>query len=201
MNNHHTHCTPVSEPKRTVTFQMMGGVKAALVPTTKGGLVIVSADTWAEYLRLGYSPNISLDGDGRAHTYPRVMPRSSDPRQGRSSAYTLCRLLLSIFTVSQEAEAEGVPMAPKGFIAETINGNPFDLRNENLRWTPAVGRRNTHRVLWDVRQRRAIADQGLDPNSVFAERRRATARPECLTANSRGSDAKSPLENPPVAPR
>jgi hypothetical protein len=181
MEAHVSNSIRLPKSKRRIVETTIDGEAVVEVETTKVDTVTISASTWAEYIRLGYSLNISADDAGDGLKYPRTMARSSDPRQRRSSPYTLQRLLLCILSVIQEQEHQGPRTKAKGLIAQTVNGNRFDLRDENLRWTHSKGQRNSYRVLRDVRERRKLADQGLNPNAVFAERRRK-AKSKCLGA-------------------
>jgi hypothetical protein len=71
----------------------------------------------------------------------------------------------------------------QGWIAQTLNGDPFDLRDGNVALVHAPGRRASYLAVWDARSRWRAASQGLSPNAVFAERRKA-ARQEGKAAAS-----------------
>jgi hypothetical protein len=156
----------------------------AMVPLSDTTEAIVSVQSWLDYLALGFSPNLSSDSNGLGQFYPRHMVNDPRPGAGRSRAVSLARTLAAISLV--KAEMEGGKRAPsKGWVVRHANGSRLDCRDTNLLRVPARGCRNGYRAVWNVRERMRLAAQGLDPNRVFAERRRAE-RQESYGALSRG---------------
>lgn len=144
--------------------------KTLRIPLRKhpGLFFLVDDDHWAEYLRLGFSQNASLDSDGGRHTYVRTMAWLPDPSLRRSKSIALARIIVSI-----DAIRSGCALDPKGWTVRYKNDNRLDLRRKNLVVVPSTGQRNSYYAFWTVHARTKIAQAGGDPERVFAESRRA----------------------------
>lgn len=141
----------------------------ALITLADGKTAIVSASTRALYLALGYPPVPHLNDNGKGHRYLRI--HSLLPN-GCKTKHTLTRLLYAVIAVHSEKSGRDRHPA-KGFVVSTANGDPLDLRDHNLVAKPAEGAGQTYHAIWDVRKRWELLDRGLDPNTVYADRRRA----------------------------
>ena len=74
---------------------------------------------------------------------------------------------------AQTNEVLGEPVDPMGWVVRHANGDPLDLREVNLLKVPASGHRNSYRTFWGVWERWRLVEKGLNPNDVFARRRKA----------------------------
>jgi hypothetical protein len=154
------------------------------------------------YLKLGFSPHLSADSSGNGHTYARHMTSDPRPDRGRSRAETFPRTLVAIAMVEAERNGGGRALA-KGWIARNVNGNPRDCRESNLIAVPANGHRNSFRTVWNVKERWRLMLRGLEPNSVFKERRRIAKRNFCganlerhTRADKRDASPRRPAKPP-----
>jgi hypothetical protein len=170
------------------------------VPLSNGAEALVSAASFDLHLALGFSGRLSADSDGRGHTYPRHMAHDPRPTAGRSRCQTLARTLVAQRLVKQEME--GGDSAPaKGWVVRHANGDTLDCRDGNLLCVPCNGLRNGIRAVWGVRERWKLMRQGLNPNSVFAHRRRVArskyfgSRSETHTRACRRGDPPCPTSN------
>jgi hypothetical protein len=154
-----------------VRISKQDGEEIALVRMHDGRETIFSCPTWEDRLRAGYPLRLHTKPDGKGREYPAATayyPSSTVPRATRDLAREVQALKML------RVERAGGPRAPdKGWVTRTLNGNPFDLRDGNLEAVPARGQRNGFGAVWDARERLALADLGLNPNQVFAERRKA----------------------------
>lgn len=160
-------------------------------------------ENWRDYLRLGFSPNISLDDDGHGRTYPRAMAHCPDKKATRSTTQTLARLFITLRMIREEMTG-GERADEKGWVVRHANGNTSDLRDVNLLKVPALRHRNSYRAVWNARERWRLVEQGLNPNDVFARRRKefkANRNPKYLggTCNP-PSSVSSAQYFPPVPP-
>lgn len=149
---------------------------------SNGAVAVASAQTFELFLALGFGEKFSADSDGRGRIYPRLMVHDPRPIFDRSRCQTLARTLVSIRLVKREME--GGERAPaKGWVVRHANGNTLDCRDSNLLCLPAARHRNGFRAVWGVRERWKLMRRGLDPNKVFARRRRE-ARAKCCGSRS-----------------
>lgn len=167
-----TRASIARRPFRMSTFD---GEPVVMVPLSDTTEAMVSPETWFSFLTLGFSANLSADSDGKGRTYARHMVTDPRPNLGRSRAETLARTVVAIGLVKAEAEG-GHPAPAKGWVVRHANGNRLDNRDSNLLCVPANGCRNSFRAVWNVRERVRLVAEGLDPNRVFAERRRKAGR-------------------------
>lgn len=150
-----------------VAYGELDGERIARVFLQGGGQVVISARIWDEMVRLGYArcaPRLITNHRGGS-CY--VALSSSPDRLRRGHTLTVASLALAILA------ADGVVKLPPRWKVRTRNGDPLDLRTGNLEAVPAERGRSAWRVLADVRKRRKLVAAGLDPNRVYAERRRA----------------------------
>ena len=149
----------------------LDGESVLYVPLSDGQEVIVSANRWTRYLKNHFTTQLSHDSSGNGHSYPRLMAYDPSPDAMRSRVTTLARLLVADRLVEEEM-AGGEPAPAKGWVVRHKNGDTLDCRDENLLCVPADGRRNGIRAVWNVRERAKLVALGLNPNVVFAQRRK-----------------------------
>jgi len=148
------------------------------VMLSDGSEAMVTPSSWEQHLALGFSDHLSADSNGAARRYPRHMVNDPRPDAGRSRAVSLARTLVAQRLVM--AELEGRLLAPaKGWVVRHANGDRLDCRDSNLLCVPAKGCRNGYRAVWNVRERLRLVRESLNPNRVFAERRRVAGRKNC----------------------
>ena len=92
-------------------------------------------------------------------------------------------------------------MSPKErFVVQPLDGDRFNLTDDNLVAEPARGRCGGWKAVAGARERRRLVAAGLDPNRAFAARRRAArerAREEAAGIATEGADVCSaPLNGP-----
>lgn len=160
-----------------------------------GAEFLVSPDRWDKHChRYGFRNPVSLDRDGKGNAYPRIMsPDPSGKRRARST--TLARLFVAERLVEEEL-AGGPKATAKGWIAHYKNGDHHDLRDENLGARPAMGHRNGIRAVWAVRKRARLVAEGLDPDAVFADRRRQQRAEEAAKARNVTAVTYEPVRAP-----
>lgn len=143
--------------------------KVVRIPVRKhpGVFVVVDEYIWLEYLRLGFSPNISLDGNGGSYRYVRAMVWLPSPEARRSVAISLPRIFVAIY-----ARITGKPLPHKGWTVRYQNSDRLDLSIGNLVAAPSKGQRNTFYASWTVHARMEITQTGGNPNAIFAAKRR-----------------------------
>ena len=162
----------------------------------RGGQAIWIEAVWAEAERLGYirsSPRLMGNGSGSDY----VAVSASPDRLGRGHTLTAASLSVAILA------AQGDIKLPRRWRVRLRNGNPLDLRRENLDVTPAERARSATRVLADVRKRQKLVAKGLDPNQVYAERRRAAKAARAAEAECPNRDVCEGVRGAPpkVSPR
>lgn len=196
--------TPRRGATPCVQIGELQGEPVALVPLAQGGPpVAISLQTWKERCRAGYSPFLQLKPNGHGGFYPAAKAFPPSPARPRTNR-DIAREVAAIVAIRDE-KAGGPEASLKGWIVRTLNGNGRDLRDCNLVRVPAKGCRNSYLAVWDARERLALAEQGLDPNEVFAERRKAH-RKELTSRKSLGANSRAhmpPREggvSPPPAP-
>jgi len=130
-----------AEPNPTDTIQVM----------IKGKELTFSAGTHKELREnLECTGLIHFNANKKGGTvYPRIRIRMPN---GELKKLTLMRYLAAILEVRQET-AGGPRADNKGFIVKPLNGNHFDLRDENIGISPANGSRNTYHAMWSARDR------------------------------------------------
>lgn len=134
--------------------------------------LFVSERIWRKYLRLGFSPSISLDRNGGGFRYARTMAWLPSPGARRPVAIALARIFVVI-----DARLSERALPNKGWTVSYRNGDHLDLRIENLVVVHQVarskGRRNSFYASWTVSARSKIVRAGGDPKAVLAAQRRA----------------------------
>jgi hypothetical protein len=181
----HRHVLKALRPIKTGEID---GAPVVYIPLPNAGEVIMSSETWNDWMRAGYSPNLFLKANGGGRSYPAskaYAPKPGLPRVTRDAA----RQVVALRMVREE-RAGGRRAIEKGWVATTVNGDPNDLRDCNVVMRPAPGRRNSYLAVWDARVRLRHADLGQDPNRVFAERRR---RARMLCRRNISPDRHGPL--------
>lgn len=161
--------------RRSFRMSLFQGEHVAYLALSNGREVMISPEAAKRYIELGFTPSLSADSNGAGRTYPRHMVNDPRPDAGRSRAVTLARTLVAIRLVEAEALAND-PAPAKGWVVRHANDDTLDCRDSNLLFVPANGSRNGHRAVWNVRERARLVQDGLDPNRVFAERRREARR-------------------------
>jgi hypothetical protein len=156
----------------TIHYDSIDNQPVVRIGLPDGRKFCTDPENWRDYLRLGFSPNVSLDDSGNGHSYPRTMAHSPDEKAARSGTQTLARIFVALRMV-REAKAGGEPVNPKGWVVRHANGDTLDLRDVNLVKVPASGHRNSYRTFWGVWKRWCLVEQGKNPNAEFAKRRRA----------------------------
>jgi hypothetical protein len=178
----------------------MLGEPVAYVAQMDGAEVIFSLATWADRLRLGYSPNICNKPNGNGRNYPSAKAQAPWPDCPRG-ARDLAREVAAICMVREE-RAGGALAVAKGWVAFTANGNRLDLRDRNVKRAEAVGKRNSYVAVSDTKERWRLVDEGQDPNRVYAERRlkASAAKREKLAAPLRDQVSESDDLSSPMPP-
>lgn len=110
-----------------------------------------------------------LRSNDDVHFYLSVMSLTPE---GTRICHAVARLVEASIMLLVERSG-GKRALDKGWVVKTINGKPLDLRDDNIAVVPAAGSRNSYNAVWELRERLKLADKGEDPNTVFAERRRA----------------------------
>lgn len=177
--NHPAHFgeerAPVPYARQSPRPAVFEGEPVIYVPLSDGREAMVSRSSWEDHCALGFSPRLSADSNGAARRYPRHMVNDPRPDAGRSRAVSLGRTLTAQLMVKAEL-AGGARALAKGWVVRHVNGDTLDCRDSNLLSVPARGCRNGYRAVWNVRERWALVRQGLDPNRLFAQRRREARR-------------------------
>ncbi|HWE47571.1 MAG TPA: hypothetical protein VG407_16240 [Caulobacteraceae bacterium] len=156
-------------PRPQPHYDVLDGERVIIIYLPNGQRVIISPDTWADYVCAHYSKNLFPRDNGSGRSYPSVEALAPD---GSSSPRSVIRIVAALIMLREERNG-GPKAVAKGWIAKPANRDPLDLRDSNIVIEPATRRRNSHMAVWDARARLKLVDEGKDPNAVFAERRRA----------------------------
>lgn len=154
-------------PARHGTYE---GEAVAFVRLPNAHDVTVSRHNREGLLRLGYTPNLTLKSNGGDKVYVALKAPGALPHLPPGHR-DLGRLIMAYQMVCEERQG-GCRAPEKGWIARTLNGDPYDLRDSNIERVPAGRRRHSFHDVCDIRRRFASLDAGVDPRVAIAEERR-----------------------------
>jgi len=163
--------SPSNEHQRTFVAQEYEGRPVAAIHDAHGNKIIMSVGPAEDFVRYGYSTNIFPRRNGGGAVYPCIKIMTPDPTASQDSDLLVARYVAARQIITNE-RITGEQARAKGWVVKFVNGNPLDLRDENILIRSAEGRRNGFLAMWDLTERIKLVERGLNPNTVFIERRR-----------------------------
>ncbi len=180
--------------RNAIRMSTFGGEAVAYISISDGNEVMISANRLRTYVALGFSTSVSSDADGKGRKYARVMVPQWGP--GRARSALIGRIILAQIGLAREIET-GAVFEDSGWVPRHLNGNRLDCRDGNLIAAPVERRRNSSRVVRNVRRRMKLLASGQSPKQAFAQHHKV-ARQKKLLALIRGDGEATAPANPPM---
>jgi hypothetical protein len=146
--------------RRPVSREVRDGEPVVVAYMPDGQAVVFSARTWDERIAGGRSPNI-FGKPASGHVYPcskAYGPDPDKPRGNRDCAGDVAALMML-----RKERSGGEKARTSGWTASTKNGDRFDVRDGNVEWSPAKGRRSNKHAVPELRRGLAMSAAGLLP--------------------------------------